>query len=739
MSDLASAVESVRDRYRNLVRELLLLARGAAIRNDLWVTELYANPLVMPSALTTLARAHGLDERLAALAHEMERSGDAKLLDDFRTIAREVLAPEPREASVTSRAVPKPPPKRGMTKAKPPPRGRGSTRSEEAEVLTGNGGGGSDGATSTGAFDDLLGDEDYGRGPFTTETYAGGLLGGDPIAPPAAAAPPAPVPSPPAPPEQRWMNAEIADQEPDDPLELEQEYVLEFGVDVKRAAGAVSVRVPDAELLMTPDQETVTLTIQLDSRDFDIAQPTQNLVVPRRGKSKGKARFDIIPKQAGRGVITATVHKGGNFLLQMELSYSVGAVTAEPAAVVSHGRTLDASTSLQPRDLSFCITPGRHAGYDCIVYGPTSTRVELPITQAELADAVNAVRKALMDVVMWRSTTTKQYVFQTSIDIPDADRDAALKTLSTAGGRLFQRLFFHPAAGASTKTVGQRLRERATEPGVRLNVQIVAEHFPVPWGLLYLGDIADDAPRDWELFLGMRHIVELIPLQTDLSVPDCTIVSDKPSLAVSVNVNAGIDKQMKADFVDRQQKFFRAASAKLGMRLVEREARKEMIDALKGKADDQVMYLYCHAVTVGIDDPGGIDSSSLVLSGEESLTLKDLNANAPMDLQLKGNPLVFINACESAELSPMFYDGFVPYFMAKGARGVVGTECKMPALFATEWALRFFPEFLGGAPLGEVFLELRRELWQEHGNPLGLLYAVYCDGDTQVAPALGLT
>ena len=103
---------------------------------------------------------------------------------------------------------------------------------------------------------------------------------------------------------------------------------------------------------------------------------------------------------------------------------------------------------------------------------------------------------------------------------------------------------------------------------------------------------------------------------------------------------------------------------------------------------------------------------------------------------LRGKPLVFINACESAELSPAFYDGFVPYFMAKGARGVVGTQCKTPALFAAEWAKRFFERFLDGDALGEAFLDLRREFLDAHGNPLGLLYAVHCDGDTRIEPAL---
>jgi hypothetical protein len=38
--------------------------------------------------------------------------------------------------------------------------------------------------------------------------------------------------------------------------------------------------------------------------------------------------------------------------------------------------------------------------------------------------------------------------------------------------------------------------------------------------------------------------------------------------------------------------------------------------------------------------------------------------------------------------------------------------------------------------LGEIFLSLRREFLDTHGNPLGLLYAVHCDGDTQLSPAL---
>jgi hypothetical protein len=104
--------------------------------------------------------------------------------------------------------------------------------------------------------------------------------------------------------------------------------------------------------------------------------------------------------------------------------------------------------------------------------------------------------------------------------------------------------------------------------------------------------------------------------------------------------------------------------------------------------------------------------------------------------RLSKNPLIFINACESADLTPRFYAGFVPYFLAKGARGVIGTECKTPVMFAIKFAEAFFDHLLNGEPVGESILRVRRELLEQHRNPLGLMYSVHCDADTRIDPAL---
>ena len=140
--------------------------------------------------------------------------------------------------------------------------------------------------------------------------------------------------------------------------------------------------------------------------------------------------------------------------------------------------------------------------------------------------------------------------------------------------------------------------------------------------------------------------------------------------------------------------------------MTSRATRADVLHALADAAtDDQILYFYCHAESADLADPGGPDASALVLS-DAKISLAELALDAPTTTLLRGKPLVFINACESAELSPAFYDGFVPYFMAKGARGVVGTQCKTPALFAAEWARRFFERFFEGAALGDVFLDL---------------------------------
>jgi hypothetical protein len=534
---------------------------------------------------------------------------------------------------------------------------------------------------------------------------------------------------------QRWISAEVEGRRRGEALAKGAQYVLSFDVDIGRRENAVGAALLDDSQIFARDVEEATLTVQLDSDDFVIDKRADSLVVPREGVSSKKASFKIAPRHDGISKIKATIHLKGNFIQQMELSFDVGAKGATEVAVTALGRPASAVAVVQPRDIGLSISPGV-GGYDLIVWGAVMARARLPIQPADLAKAVDVARDELMKIVMHRNADNT-YVFQAGVDIPAADQEAALEIMARAGATLFRKLFWGPSMAADANRVGDFLRKMAADTP-KLKLQILADSAPIPWGMLYFGDASAGAKLDWSNFLGMRHVIEMIPLQNTLAVASADIPSDQPRLAVSLNVNRGIDQQMGVNLVAEQEAYWADANKRGKVRVVPRATKAELVKALASEnADDQILYFYCHAKSADLAATGGPDSACIVLS-DGSVTLGDLNLDAPTTKQLLNAPLVFINACESAEMSPAFYDGFVPYFMAKGARGVVGTECKTPALFAAEWAKRFFPRFLRGEALGETFLALRRELLEQHGNPLGLLYAVHSDGDTRIKPPLAL-
>ncbi|CAD6543067.1 hypothetical protein LMG27952_03983 [Paraburkholderia hiiakae] len=554
---------------------------------------------------------------------------------------------------------------------------------------------------------------------------------------PAASSPPtepaaaAPGSAPPLPAAARWINAGFEDKDPADPLVKGQWHTLAFGVDVT-AHQDEPVSVPFTERgVFGPGDATVVLTVQIDTDDFDLSGKTGLMRVPPTGKGYSKARFDIAARKDGPCALKATILKDGQFIQQIDLIFDVGSATSPAVQVATRGRGIDGLAVLQPRDLSLQIYPGAAGDYECVLCGAVATHVRLPVNAALIDAYIRSARDSLMKVVMYRDAGGN-YVFQSGIDVPQDALDKALPIMADAGALLLNTLFYGPGAGDDVRAVGNALRQLGTRPDLRLKIQIVAQTLPVPWPLLYLGDVSGDVPYSWDNFLGMRHIIEQIPLQNPMAVTEPEITST-PSLNVSLNFHAGIDAAMGVDVVASQRAFWQARA---GTTIEDRESGDDFIKALRqAQTPDQILYLYCHAVSKGLTDPGGPGASCIELT-DRLVSLNDLKLRAPTDTRLAGKPLVFINACESAEMSSTFYDGFAPYFMDKGARGVIGTECKTPALFAKAWADRFFEEFLAGVALGDVMLGLRDEFLKEHGNPLGLLYAVHCDADTRIDPAL---
>lgn len=532
----------------------------------------------------------------------------------------------------------------------------------------------------------------------------------------------------------RWVNAVLEDYPAKEPLVVAETYTLAISIDARQLQSAGAVGAVVADPLTRDADNALLLTVSVSSNDFTIDAPERHLKIGKDGLSAGKARFDIVPIRAGLGRLTAILHRDNNFVQQLDISLQVGPGVAEPAGVVSTGRPVAASADLSRRDIGLSIQPSPAGGFDCIVWGATSANVKLPISADELDAEIDVARMALLSVVTAKAKDgTRPFQGGDAIDVPV--RDAALKAIALAGYTLFQKLFFHPAADRQCQALGDWLVAETNQAQEGFTLQIVARDFPVPWAMLYLAPEWKDDSIDFERFLGMKLVVEQIPLRNDQFGRDTRIPADPGGLSVSLNLNTDIDVQMNAGIVAAQETYWQQAVAACpAIRLRRRTMASELVDALNDAAtDDQIVYFFCHAESVGLRG-GGPGSSNLTLSGNGSLDLADLTVRASSRHKLSGAPLVFINACESGKLSPLFYNGFVPYFMSKGARGVIGTECKVPGRFAEAWAGKFFDAFLAGRPLGETMRLLRRNFYLADGNPLGLLYGLHCSADTRIDP-----
>ncbi|HLF88159.1 MAG TPA: CHAT domain-containing protein [Anaerolineales bacterium] len=534
----------------------------------------------------------------------------------------------------------------------------------------------------------------------------------------------------------RIINTELRDEDgvpqtpKTQPLKLATTYLLSFFVDAETSQHSITPGMQLSSEVFRSGEQVVGLDVRLESDDFDIEPIRPRLDVPRTGKSS-KATFEIRARKEGVGIINAVFLKEGNFVQLLTLKFVVG----ELFTVTAQGRDLSGVAVLKPRDVNLTIVE-ETGGFRLILTGPVAATCKLPVTLEYLNHQIALARKEMLDIVHAGYAAQNLHVFQAGIDIPEDARDFALQKLAKAGYLLFDNLFFGPETDTQTQNLGNKLRQMAQSQ--TLNIQIFSEKFVLPWGILYMADsFIPDQPVIPDRFLGFKHIIEHIPLQQTMGVTTPTM--DGNGLHVGLSLNKDIEKP-EYPIITEQLDYWKTIQTQAGVMITEHATRPDLLTAL-ARADlpDNILYFYCHAVSKFINEKGGPDASHLLLTGNQSVTIEDLKLYTKRTQPLPGAPLVFLNACESAELSPLFYDGFVPYFMQKGARGVIGTECETPALFGVVFAKRFFDEFLNGKRLGEVMLDLRREFLNEHNNPLGLLYALYVDGDTVVEPGLNLS
>ena len=332
----------------------------------------------------------------------------------------------------------------------------------------------------------------------------------------------------------------------------------------------------------------------------------------------------------------------------------------------------------------------------------------------ELANINNTIKKTLEDIIT-------QGAYSNDLDISEEQNMKNLWKLSHLNliKKFFPSKDADPEAGDFIEFLQEESKKRS------LKIQITTNDLFIPWSLFYDGDISHvEGKVEPEGFWGFKHEIGVLPVLNRRWKYPGFITSN--NFEFSLNVNENIDSDFDVDCVRNQYDFFDNFNNSNCKKIVRKDRNELMEDLEKGNITEAIFYFFCHGKT----EFDAMDTSFVELSNNTRISLGEFTNCTKYEF--KNEPLVFMNTCESAEINPFYYDGFLTYFFSNGSKGLVGTISKIPANFASDFAIQFFNSFFEGKRIGEIFKSLRSHYLKNSNNLLGLFYTHYCQSDLRL-------
>jgi len=178
----------------------------------------------------------------------------------------------------------------------------------------------------------------------------------------------------------------------------------------------------------------------------------------------------------------------------------------------------------------------------------------------------------------------------------------------------------------------------------------------------------------------------------------------------------------------------------IAFQLIPKNSRDE-IEKVLGQEELELVYFYCHGRRESL--AGTKETTPYIEVGKkEGIAPNDITAwkkgdNWSDTHWKETSPLVFINGCHTAELTPELLVDFVNSFVGVCAAGVIGTEILLLQEVASEAAEQLLGTMnnkeLGGkyTAVGQAMRKMRLHFLGK-GNLLGLAYTPYCSAALQL-------
>ncbi len=470
------------------------------------------------------------------------------------------------------------------------------------------------------------------------------------------------------------------------------------------------------------------------------------------------------PQRPGHGRLRVGVYYGKN-LLQSQL------LTAHVAEMQQHGSgysstidytltsTLAEVSFLPPRTLNILTNQNADGTHRVVINGAMDDVLAFRLTEGQMRGTVNAAREALRNVHFEEyggqlgSLRQRRNLLDENNAKTTDQFIADLRRLAPLGWSLWTMLLEDHAEWWET------LRAPSTIQVSRIS----GSAFMFPWALVY--DIPLESYAQYTMcpllerwtemsaainassrrcpfehvhanknvlcpfgFWGFKHIIEQPASQPkDRNLPLEVRATNRPPVLV-MGLSLQLDSRLTQQHVD-------AIKGRLPRFHV---YDYDSLDQIKAALADsiEVVYFYCHGrreILPGTDQA----IPYLELGRGERFQPQDITAwraaDWPPQHWRESSPLVFINGCHTAELTPELLVNFVDKFIAAYASGVIGTEIALEQGVASEAAEQFFGPFQGGEmSVGQALHQMRLHLLSK-GNLLGLAYTPYCSTDLKLS------
>jgi hypothetical protein len=588
------------------------------------------------------------------------------------------------------------------------------------------------------------------------------------------------------PPLDRYVNVELHDpatEEPvavDRPLRAGRRY--EVALDIGPLSASSIVQDPEAfpSQKLPPSLNGHWLEVGLASTSFDVPDRIAHFFLPKVGagwvcdcepggehtcspdQRRDQLRLGITaPSEPGPGQFRISIYFERNVVQTLATAADVAAgEDPDPrggvVAVIDY--TLSARLTdldgLEPRLASVVVneTPG---GTHMLVFkGAGDQTLSLSFSEGQLTTAMSEARSLLLDAQVETIGNSRRNRLEAGNRKGPAELRADLTRLAVAGSRYWNALF--GVVGDPLEAAG-----RAKSDVIQI-ARVPSSAFVFPWAMVYdlpvgaaqagftycpliedwdgraplVPDDAAECPHADEHrgasnlvcpygFWGFRYVIEQPASTGNRSAPVTVGASPPSSLIVAESLQ--LDGKESDRHLGELKRLLPAFAQ-------QRATSRDQVGKDLADPGLELAYFYCHG-----KDGGSNQSPFLEVGKKDEIPPEQIVAwHRTTWGETPGHwgttkPLVFLNGCHTAELTPQSPVNFVDSFSQVGASGVVGTEITLDQAMAGEFAEVFFGHF-GGDPGRGVGDALRRTRlhFLAKGNVLGLAYVAYCRAELEL-------